>query len=96
MMWGFSWELCILVTCHVSVASDAAIILVKFLVLSCFPQNILYVDLLLGNDREISKYTKVLSNGFANKRVSTAEIGYSNRGTVFSVLSLPKCYKQDS
>jgi hypothetical protein len=29
-------------------------------------------------------------------RVSTTTLGYSNLGTVFSVLSMPKCYMQDS
>jgi hypothetical protein len=38
-----------------------------------------HVDPLLGNDSEISKYTQI----FANKRVSTATIGYSNRNDVF-------------
>jgi hypothetical protein len=31
-----------------------------------------------------------------NKSVSTAEIRYSNRGTVFSVPSGPRCFKQGS
>jgi hypothetical protein len=51
-----------------------------------------HVDLLLDNDLEITNIQQpLLSNGFANKRVSTAIIGYSNRGTVFSVRSVPRC-----
>jgi hypothetical protein len=38
----------------------------------------------------------LLSNGFANKRVSIATIGYSNREKVVSVGSVPRCHKQDS
>jgi hypothetical protein len=38
-----------------------------------------HVDLLPGNDREISKYTQL----FANKRVSVATVEYSNRNGVF-------------
>jgi hypothetical protein len=55
------------------------------------------VDPLLGNDSEISKSTKpLLSNRFGNKHVCTATIGNSNIGKVFSVRSVPRCYKQDS
>jgi hypothetical protein len=56
-----------------------------------------YVDPLLGNDREISSYTTtMLSNGSANKHVSTAEREYSNNGKrCFSARSVPRCYKQD-
>jgi hypothetical protein len=38
------------------------------------------VHLLPGNDHEISNYTTAVN---------------SNRGTVFSVRSVPRCYKQD-
>jgi hypothetical protein len=38
----------------------------------------------------------LLSNGFANKHVWTATIGYSKRVTVFSVRSVPRCYNQDN
>jgi hypothetical protein len=38
----------------------------------------------------------LLSNGFANKHIFTVKIENSNRGTVFSVRSVPRCYKQDS
>jgi hypothetical protein len=46
--------------------------------------------------KEAAVQQPLLSNGVANKRLSTKTIGYSNRGMVFSVLSMPKCYKQDS
>jgi hypothetical protein len=49
--------------------------------------NILWhVDPLLGNDREISNYTTAVTR---QRPVN------SNRGMMFSVRSLPKCYKQD-
>jgi hypothetical protein len=35
----------------------------------------------------------LLRNGFANKHVCTATNGNSNRETVFSVRSVPRCYK---
>jgi hypothetical protein len=38
----------------------------------------------------------LLSNGFTKKHVCTATTGSRNRGTVFSVRSVPRCYKQDS
>jgi hypothetical protein len=38
----------------------------------------------------------LLSNDFANKHVCTATIGNSHRGVMFSVQSMPRCYKQDS
>jgi hypothetical protein len=38
----------------------------------------------------------LLSNGFANKHVCRATVGNINRGTAFSVRSVPRCYKQDS
>jgi hypothetical protein len=44
-----------------------------------------YVDPLLGNDRDLSSYTTA---------VTRQQPVNSNRGTVFSVRSLPKCYKQ--
>jgi hypothetical protein len=36
------------------------------------------------------------SNGFSNKHVSMAAIGYSNRRMVFSVQSVQRYYKQNS
>jgi hypothetical protein len=44
-----------------------------------------YVDPLLGNDRETNSYTTT---------VTTQRTVYSNRGTVFSVRSVPRFYKQ--
>jgi hypothetical protein len=44
------------------------------------------VDQLLGNDRDISIYTTAATR----QRPSN-----SNRGTAFSVRSVPICYKQD-
>jgi hypothetical protein len=38
----------------------------------------------------------LLSKGVVNKHVFTATIRNSNRGTVFSVPSVPRCYKQGS
>jgi hypothetical protein len=52
-----------------------------------------HVDPLLGNDREIGRYATAI---FANKSVSTTIIGYSSKGKVFSVQSVPRYYKQDS
>jgi hypothetical protein len=49
-------------------------------------RSLWHVDPLLGNDREISKYTAAVTR----KRPVN-----SNRGMVFSVRSLPRCYKQD-
>jgi hypothetical protein len=46
--------------------------------------------------KEAAIQQPLLSNGFANKHVCTAPIGNSNRGTVFSVQSVLRCYKQDS
>jgi hypothetical protein len=55
-----------------------------------------HVDPFLDNDREISKYTTAITeNGFAKKRVSTATIGYSNRGTVLSIRLVPRFCNQD-
>jgi hypothetical protein len=45
-----------------------------------------HIDPLLGNDRKISNYTTTVT------RHRTLN---SNRGTVFSVRSVPRCYKQD-
>jgi hypothetical protein len=45
-----------------------------------------HVDLLLGNDREINNYTLA---------VTRQPPVNSNRETVFSVRSVPRCYKQD-
>jgi hypothetical protein len=44
------------------------------------------VDPLLGNDREISNYATAASRQRPEN---------SNRGKVYSVLSAPRCYKQD-
>jgi hypothetical protein len=38
----------------------------------------------------------LFSNGFTNKHVFKAAIRNSNTGTVFSVWSMPTCYKRDS
>jgi hypothetical protein len=54
-----------------------------------------HVDPLLGNNRKINIQQPLLSNGITNKRVSTATIGYSNRGTL-SIQSVLRCYKRDS
>jgi hypothetical protein len=52
---------------------------------------------LLGNDHEISKIKlPLLCNGSTNKHVRTAVIGNNNRGTMFSLRSVLKCYKQRS
>jgi hypothetical protein len=45
-----------------------------------------HVVLLLGNDREISNYTTTITR---QRPVN------SNRGTVFSVRSVPRCYKKN-
>jgi hypothetical protein len=37
-----------------------------------------------------------LSNALANKHFCKAAIGNTNRGMVFSVWSVPRCYKQAS
>jgi hypothetical protein len=44
-----------------------------------------YVVPLLGNDREISNYLTAITRQWSIK---------SNRGMVFSVQSVPRCYKQ--
>jgi hypothetical protein len=97
---GYEWRRCL------RVPTDILKKLVKYSWLvawglasdnNCYLSTLWHVDPLLGNDREISKYTTaVTSNGFANKSVSTTTIGYSKRGMVFFVRSVPKCYKQDS
>jgi hypothetical protein len=63
----------------------------------CYVSFILwYVDPLLGNDGEISKYTKLLlSNGSENKHISTAKILLQQRKDVFFVRFLPRFYKQN-
>jgi hypothetical protein len=43
-------------------------------------------DLLLGNDHEINNYTKAITRWQPIN---------SNSGTVLSVQSVPRCYKQD-
>jgi hypothetical protein len=60
--------------------------------------NVLWrVDPLLVNDREIRKDTTPLTdNDFANKHVRKATIGNSNRGIVFSVRPIPRCYMKHS
>jgi hypothetical protein len=45
-----------------------------------------HVDLLLHNDSEISNYTMAITRQWPLN---------SNRGIVFSVRSMPRCYKQD-
>jgi hypothetical protein len=45
-----------------------------------------HVDQLLGNDREISKYTVAVTRQWPVN---------SKRGKAFSVRSVPRCYKQD-
>jgi hypothetical protein len=51
---------------------------------------------LLANNREIRKYTtELLNNGFTNKHVPMATTEIQPRGTVFSALSMPRCYKRD-
>jgi hypothetical protein len=52
-----------------------------------------HVDQMLGDDREINRYTTAVT---ANRHVSTTIIGNSNRGTAFSVQSMLRCYKQKS
>jgi hypothetical protein len=44
-----------------------------------------HVDPMLGNDREISSYTTTVTRQLPVNR---------NRGTVFSVRPVPRCYKQ--
>jgi hypothetical protein len=46
--------------------------------------------------KEAASQQPLLSNGYANKHSRTATIENSNRVTVFSVRSMPRCYKQDS
>jgi hypothetical protein len=45
-----------------------------------------HVDALLGNDRKISNYITAVTR---QRPVN------NNRGTVFSLRSMPRCYKQD-
>jgi hypothetical protein len=45
---------------------------------------------------DTAKQQPLMSNGFKNKHICTATIGNSNRGTAFSVWSVPKYYKHDS
>jgi hypothetical protein len=45
-----------------------------------------YIDPLLGNDREIGNYTTAVTRQLPVN---------SNRGTLFSVRSVPRCYKQN-
>jgi hypothetical protein len=59
---------------------------------ACYFDYIVACRPLLGNDRKISKTTTSVTH----KHVFTATIGNSNKGTVFSVRSVPRCYKQDS
>jgi hypothetical protein len=42
-----------------------------------------------------NKQQPLLSNGFANKHVSTATREYSNNGREFSTQSVPRCYNGD-
>jgi hypothetical protein len=53
----------------------------------CYPHNVLWHEApLLGSDREISNYTTTV------RRQRSIN---SNRGKVFSVRFVPRCYKQD-
>jgi hypothetical protein len=53
-----------------------------------------HVDPLLGNNREKSSYYNSYY-GFSDEQVCMAAFEYSTRGTVFSVRSMPRSYKQD-
>jgi hypothetical protein len=54
--------------------------------LSLYSITLRHVVALLGNDSEISNYTTAVTR---QRPVN------SNRGTVFSVRFVPRCYKQD-
>jgi hypothetical protein len=51
-----------------------------------YPKILWHVDPLLGNDNEINNYTIAV-----NKQQPVN----SNRGKLFSVRSVPRCYKQE-
>jgi hypothetical protein len=51
-----------------------------------------HVDPLLCNDHEISQNTAAVTE----KRLRKQTCLHGSRGTVFSVLSMPRCYKWDS
>jgi hypothetical protein len=53
-----------------------------------------HADPLLGKDRKISKYTRAVGNGFAKKHVPKETTELQQR-VVFSVWSVPRCYKRD-
>jgi hypothetical protein len=53
-----------------------------------------HVDLLLGNDREISNYTSAVAKQWLCKQTWMQQL-HCNRGMVFSTRSMPRSYEQD-